>query len=69
VVSLERKPTYGKRIKKPSMLPKAPPLHEEPLRGIDPSKMNCEICGKAFTNKGQMNRHMLNVHESPEGRE
>ena len=66
---MEKKLLNRKKIKNDSKLPKAPPLHEEPLRGIDPSKINCEICGKSFTNKSQLERHMLNVHESPEGRE
>jgi len=63
---MERKPAYGKKVKN---LPKAPPLHEEPLRGIEPGKPVCEICGKAFQGKSQLDRHMLTVHESPEGRE
>jgi hypothetical protein len=29
------------------VLPKAPPLHEEPSQGM-PSKEVCEICGKTF---------------------
>jgi hypothetical protein len=65
----ERKPPYGKQVKNRSTLPKAPPLHEEPLRGIQPGKIVCEICGKAFTTKSQLDRHMLTEHESPEGRE
>jgi hypothetical protein len=64
-----RKRTQRKEIKNPSKLPTAPPLHEEPLRGIEPSKIICQICGKAFTGKSQLNRHMLNEHESPEGKE
>jgi DNA-binding transcriptional regulator LsrR (DeoR family) len=66
---MERKPANGKRTKNSSALPKAPPLHEEPLRGIDPSKVNCEICGRAFANKGQLNRHVINEHESQEEKE
>jgi hypothetical protein len=66
---MERKQTQRKQIKKPSKLPTAPPVHEEPLRGIEPGKIICEICGKAFTGKGQLDRHMLNEHKSPEGKE
>ena len=66
---MEKKPPYGKKIRDPSKLPKAPPLHEEPLRGINPGKITCVICGKAFSNKSQLDRHMLNQHESPEGKE
>jgi hypothetical protein len=66
---MERKRSYRKQIKYPSKLPIAPPLHEEPLRGIEPGKVICEICGKAFTGKSQLDRHMLNEHESPEGKE
>jgi stress-induced morphogen len=64
-----KNPLLNKKIKKTSFLSKAPAVHEEPLRGIDPSKINCEICGKAFTGKSQLERHMLNMHESPEGKE
>jgi hypothetical protein len=66
---MERKRSYRKQIKNPAKLPNAPPLHEEPLRGIEPGKIICEICGKAFTGKSQLDRHMLNEHESPEGKE
>jgi hypothetical protein len=66
---MERKRSYRKQTKNPSKLPIAPPLHEEPLRGIEPGKVICEICGKAFTGKSQLDRHMLNEHESPEGKE
>jgi hypothetical protein len=64
VLYVERK-SYSKKIKK---LPKGPPLHDEPLRGIEPGKLACQICGKAFAGKSQLDRHMLTVHESPEGR-
>jgi DNA-binding transcriptional regulator LsrR (DeoR family) len=66
---MEKKSAHSKQIKNRPTLPKAPPLHEEPLRGIDPSKVTCEICGRPFANKGQLNRHMMNEHESPEGKE
>ena len=58
-----------KKIKKRSILPKAPPLHEEPIGGIEPGEMACEICGKAFKTKSQLDRHLLTEHESSEGRE
>jgi hypothetical protein len=64
-----KNPLQDKKTKKTSTLPKTLPVHEEPLRGIEPGKMVCEICGKTFVNKGQIDRHMLNMHESPEGRE
>jgi hypothetical protein len=65
----ERKPPYGSQIKNRSRLPKAPIPHEEPLRGIQPGKIACQICGKAFTTKSQLDRHMLTEHKSPEGKE
>jgi hypothetical protein len=66
---MKRKRTQLKQIKNPSKLPIAPPLHEEPLRGIEPAKISCEICGKAFTGKSQLDRHIINEHESPERNE
>jgi len=65
---MQRKLSSDKQ-KKLTPLPQAPPLHEEPLRGIDPSKVTCEICGRAFANKGQLNRHMISEHESAEEKE
>jgi hypothetical protein len=49
-----------KQIKNPCKLPTAPPLHEEPLREIETGKIIFETCGKAFTDKSQLKRHMLN---------
>ncbi len=66
---MERKPPYGKRIKDLSKIPKAPPLHEEPLRGINPGKIVCTICGKTFSNKSQLDRHMITEHELDEEKE
>jgi hypothetical protein len=63
---MERKMVSSKKARK---LPQAPPLHEEPIGGIEPGKVACEICGKFFTGKSQLDRHILTVHESPEGRE
>ncbi|MCW3995613.1 MAG: hypothetical protein NWE98_05630 [Candidatus Bathyarchaeota archaeon] len=66
---MERKPPYGQKVKNRSKLPQAPPLHEEPIRGIEVGKVICQICGKAFKTHAQMDRHMLTEHKSPEGRE
>jgi len=41
-------PSNGKKVKTRSLLPKAPPLHEEPIRTLEPSKLACHICGKTF---------------------
>jgi hypothetical protein len=62
----EHKPPYGKEVKTQSPLPKAPPLPEEPLRGIEPGKLYCKICRKKFTSKSQLDRHMENMHGTPE---
>jgi hypothetical protein len=58
-----------KKVKTRSILPKAPPLHGEPIRGFEPGKEACQICGKPFKTKSQLDRHLLTEHESPEGRE
>ncbi len=65
-IMTERKPPYGKEIKTRSNLPKAPPLPEEPLRGIEPGKLVCRICGKAFKTKDQLDRHTEHMHGTPE---
>ncbi len=62
----ERKPPYGKQIKTQSILPKAPPLHEETIRGIEPGKLACLICGKTFKTKSQLDRHIEHAHGNPE---
>jgi hypothetical protein len=55
-----------KKVKKRSILPKAPPLHEEPIRGIQSGEIVCEICGKTFKTHTQRDRHMEQMHGSPE---
>ena len=55
-----------KKVKTSSVLPKAPPLHEEPIRSLEPSKLVCHICGKAFKTHSELDRHMENVHGAPE---
>ena len=62
----ERKAPYGKQVKTRSILPKAPPLHEEPIRGIEPGKIVCQICGKTLKTHTQLDRHMEHAHGSPE---
>ncbi len=47
-------------------LPKAPPLHEEPIEGLSSEKEICKICGKAFKTHSELDRHMENVHGAPE---
>jgi C2H2-type zinc finger len=44
-------------------VPKAPIPFEEPLRGIEPGKFACQICGKTFKTKSGLDRHMENMHE------
>jgi hypothetical protein len=55
-----------KKVKPRSILPKAPPLHEEPIRGLEPGKEVCQICGKPFKTHTQRDRHMEQMHGSPE---
>lgn len=58
--------TSGSNKNRGSKLPQAPPLHEEPLRGIEAGKLSCRICGKTFTNKTRLTRHMEHMHGTPE---
>jgi C2H2-type zinc finger len=59
----ERKPPYGSRIKNRSTVPKAAIPFEEPLRGIEPGKFACQICGKTFKTKSALDRHKETEHE------
>jgi hypothetical protein len=47
-------------------LPKAPPLHDEPIEGLSSEKEKCEICGKTFKTHTQLDRHMEHEHGNPE---
>lgn len=62
----ERKPPYGKQIKTRSNVPRVPMPPEEPIRGIEPGKFACLICGKTFQTKSALNRHKENMHGTPE---
>jgi uncharacterized C2H2 Zn-finger protein len=42
------------------------PMHEEPVRSTEPSRLECEICGKAFKTHTELDRHLENVHGNPE---
>lgn len=63
----EHKPPYGRKINSRSInLPNIPAPPEEPLRGIDPGKLVCTICGKSFKTKSGLNRHRKNMHGIPD---
>jgi C2H2-type zinc finger len=49
-----------------SILPQAPPLHEEPIKGIESGNEVCKICGKTFKTHTQLDRHMEQMHGHPE---
>ena len=55
-----------KKVKTRSILPKAPPLHEEPIRSLEAGKVVCQICGKTFKTHTQLDRHMEQMHGTPE---
>jgi hypothetical protein len=59
----------GKKQATPKHYHEAPPVPEEPLETMQPSKFRCEICGKIFRRHTEVDRHMATEHESPEGRE
>jgi hypothetical protein len=61
----ERKPPYGKQIRSRN-LPKVPAPPEEPLRGLEPGKLICTICGKMFKTKNGLERHRETMHGAPE---
>jgi len=49
-----------------SILPKAPPVPEEPTGKITAGPLVCEICGKTFKTHSQLDRHMEQAHGNPE---
>ena len=55
-----------KKIGTRSVPPREPPQHEEPIRTTEPSRLACEICGRAFKTHSELDRHMENMHGSPE---
>ena len=55
-----------KQSKNRFILPNAPSLHEEPIRGIYANKEVCKICGKTFKTHSQLDRHMEQMHGHPE---
>jgi hypothetical protein len=63
---MEKNPSYGQKTDK---IPQAPPLHEEPLRGVEPGRIACEICGKTFVNSSALDRHLTTEHEMDEEKE
>lgn len=46
--------------------PREPPTHEEPVRTLEPSRLQCEICGVAFKTHTELDRHMEHAHGTPE---
>jgi len=48
------------------VLPKGPPMHEEPVSGLTLGKEVCKICGKSFKTHSELDRHVENVHGTPE---
>jgi hypothetical protein len=49
-----------------SVLPKAPPVPEEPLENMPKSELVCDICGKTFRTHSQLDRHKTTEHEIAE---
>ena len=48
------------------IVPESHPMHEEPVSTVEPSRLACEICGKAFKTHTELDRHMENAHGNPE---
>ena len=55
-----------KQNKTKPVLPKTPPVHEEPLGGRQSGNEVCEICGKRFKTHAELDRHLENAHGNPE---
>ena len=60
----------NKKVKTKSVPSKMPPEHDESMSGGEVGKEVgrdvCQICGKAFKTHSELDRHMENVHGSPE---
>ncbi|MGD6807324.1 MAG: C2H2-type zinc finger protein [Candidatus Bathyarchaeia archaeon] len=46
--------------------PKASPVPEEPLDKMPPNRLVCEICGKTFKTHSEFDRHLEQMHGTPE---
>ena len=42
------------------------PMHEEPVHTLEPSRLECEICGKVFETHTALDRHLESIHGNPE---
>ena len=56
----------SKEVKAQPTPSREPPTHEEPVRTTQPSRLRCEICGKAFKTHTELDRHLESVHGNPE---
>ena len=60
----------NKKVKTWSAPPEVPPIHDESISGLEVGKEVgrevCQICGKAFKTHSELDRHMENIHGSPE---
>jgi hypothetical protein len=59
---MEKNPSLPNR----SVYPKAPPVPEEPTDTLPRGELVCEICGKVFKTHSQLDRHLENMHGTPE---
>lgn len=59
----KRRPRSIKELDRPVDEPQAPSPHEEPIGGINIHRIPCQICGKTFETKSQLDRHKETVHE------
>jgi hypothetical protein len=63
---MEKKPFFTRQSSNRSVLPKAPPVPEEPTDRMVPGKLVCEICGKVFKTHPELDRHLEHEHGNPE---
>ena len=55
-----------KKTLSPQQRAPEPPMNEEPMRTVEPSRLECKICGKAFKTHTELDRHLENIHGTPE---
>lgn len=63
----KRKPRRSEKPGHPFHEPGGPSSLDEPVTGIEPSKVACPLCSRTFDTKSEMERHKETTHGMLEG--